>query len=311
MIVKTNPEFGIELALSVPYAYWLYKQGDLNAVITSKGMSPYYYFCDDVREVFQNRTIDNKAAGLDSLPNNWIHGINPLEQPGVLDYSKWECPPYEEFFKTDEYTFDKPTVFITNKYNMEHGEPPYGYFSIECLYNLFVNLDKKGYNVIYKRASNREKEFAIDQNEVNSLASGYLDIKANVDGVGIVTDYEFCKFFPNVTLIDSLVESSSYSYNETQLRVMAGCAGFITVCGGNSILSAMFKKPTISYVHKGKELRPNYFGPDTYFQKLSNNNVHPVFDVIGHINKETHGHKVNHSGTNDYREVYNLVDRLF
>lgn len=311
MIVKTNPEFGVELALTVPYAYHLHKQGKLEGVITSKGMSPYYYFCNNVKEEFTFRTIDNAAAGLNTLPNNWIHGINSLEQPGVLDYNEWEVPPYADHFANDEFKFDRPTIFLTNKYNLEHGEVPYGFFDIESLYKIFTLLDEKGYNVVYKRASNKEKEFTIDQNEANSLSSGYHDIKANVEGVGIVTDYKFTEFFNNVFLIDSLVEQSSYGYNETQLKVMANCSGFITVCGGNSILSSMFGKPTISYVHKGKELRPNYFGPDTYFQKLSNNNVYPAIDVIGHINKETYGHKVNNSGKNDYSEVYRLIEGLF
>ena len=73
MIVKTNPEFGVELALTMPYVYSLHKQGKLNTVITSKGMKPFYYFCDDVREEFNYRTIDNAAAGLNDIPNNWIH----------------------------------------------------------------------------------------------------------------------------------------------------------------------------------------------------------------------------------------------
>ena len=47
MIIKSNPEFGIELALVVPYAYWLHTQGKLDKVITSKGMKPFYYFCDE------------------------------------------------------------------------------------------------------------------------------------------------------------------------------------------------------------------------------------------------------------------------
>ena len=53
MIVKTNPEFGIELALTVPYAYWLHKNNQLEGVITSRGMSPFYYFCNNVKEEFQ------------------------------------------------------------------------------------------------------------------------------------------------------------------------------------------------------------------------------------------------------------------
>ena len=38
MIIDTNPEFGIELTLVVPYAYWLHTQNKLEKVITSKGM---------------------------------------------------------------------------------------------------------------------------------------------------------------------------------------------------------------------------------------------------------------------------------
>ena len=73
MVIKSNPEFGIELALVIPYAYWLHTQGKLDKVITSKGMKPFYYFCDDVEESFEYRTIDNEAAGLNEMPNNWIH----------------------------------------------------------------------------------------------------------------------------------------------------------------------------------------------------------------------------------------------
>lgn len=324
--IKNNAEFGVELALAVPYAYWLHLHNKLKTIITSKGMKPFYYFCDDVREEFNYRTIDNAAAGLNDLPNNWIHhnthkifgkdwgDLSEKEQfnaNGVLDYSEWECPPYNEYYKNDEFKLEKPTIFITNKFNLEHGETPYGYFDIEVLYNIFNTLKDKGYDVIYKRSSNREEGITIDQNEINSLNQGFHDIKANIEGVGVTTDYQLCKYFSNVTLIDDIINESKYSYNETQLKLMANSFGFITVCGGNSILSSLFKKPTISYVHKGKELRPNYFGPKSYFQKISNNNVHPSYDVMGHINDETYNYKVNNTGKNDYSEVFKLIKQLF
>lgn len=311
MIVKTNPEFGIELALTVPYAYYLHKQGKLEGVVTSKGMSPYYYFCDNVKEEFAYRTIDNAAAGLNTLPNNWIHGINPEVEPGVIDYSEWEVPPYADHYTNEQYKFDKPTIFVNNKYNLEHGEKPFGFFDIKCLYDLFSLLKEKGYNVIYKRATNKEKDFTIDQNEMNSLHSGYHDIAANVEGVGLINDFGLTTYFDNVTLINKYVDESTDNYNLTQLKVMANCSGFITVCGGNSILCSLFGKPVISYVHKGKELRPNYFGPNTYFQRLSNNNVHPAIDVIGAINTKTYDHPVNETGTNDYSKVFELTNKLF
>tara|TARA_R100001082_G_scaffold101748_1_gene71440 strand:- start:288 stop:1238 length:951 start_codon:yes stop_codon:yes gene_type:complete len=316
MIIKNNAEFGVELALAVPYAYWLHQNNQLNTVITSKGMKPFYYFCDDVREEFEFRTIDNAAAGLNDLPNNWIHGINPLEEPGVLDYSKWTPPPYKEYYKNNDIKFKKPIVFISNKFNLEHGEIPFGFFDIKCLHEIFSCLTEKGYEVVYKRVTNKESHFTIDQNEMNSINAGYNDILANVDGIGIINDHQLTKYFDNVYLFDDLVEKyNQFNYNEVQLKVMANCDKFITVCGGNSILSSLFDGTVISYVHKGKELRPNYFGKNSYIQKLSKANVLPVFDVIGKVNDEKiikeYGHKINHTGTNDYTELIQTVKEKF
>tara|TARA_R110000824_G_scaffold268808_1_gene457419 strand:+ start:1194 stop:2180 length:987 start_codon:yes stop_codon:yes gene_type:complete len=310
--LKVNPEFGIELALAVPYAYWLHTQGELEKVITSKGMKPFYYFCDDVDESFTVRTIDNAAAGLNSLPNNWIHHnslkvfgkeYNDLEDTsvanGVLDYSQWTPPPYKEYYKNDEFKFDdRPLVFVSNKFNLEHGETPYGYFDVKCLYDMFSYLTDAGYSVIYKRATNKEKDFTIDQNEINSINLGFDNILANVEGIGTISDRNLPEMMDNVYLLDDI--PTNYSYNETQLKIMANCDRFISVCGGNSILSSYFEGTMLSYVHKGAELRPNYFGKNSYFRKLSNANIVPVFDVIGKINEETYNYKVNTTGKQDY-----------
>ena len=311
MVVKNNAEFGIELALSVPYAYWLHKQDQLETVITSKGMKPFYYFCDDVREEYNHRTIDNKAAGLDELPNNWIHGDNGK---GVLDYSKWICPPYKEYFSNNEFLFKNKTVFIINKYNWEHDHIPYGYFDIQCLYNIFNILTSKGYTVIYKRCDNKSPSITFDQNEQKSLISGYTDIRANVEGIGTITDKELTQYYDDVILFDDLLKTSNYSYNETQLKVMANCTHYISVCGGNGILSSLFGGNTILYIHTGKELRPGYFGKDSYFQKLSDNKLTPIFDVIHNIKDnytpEPYEHKVNITGKNDYSELLETIKLL-
>ena len=96
---------------------------------------------------------------------------------------------------------------------------------------------------------------------------------------------------------------------------MANSKGFITVCGGNSILSSYFGKTVISYVHKGKELRKNYFGKNSYFPKLSGANVIPVYDVIGKVNNielaKEYGHKINDTETNDYTELLCQIKEKF
>jgi len=295
MVIKTNPEFGIELALSVPYAYYLHTQGKLDTVITSKGMKPFYYFCEDVREDFNDRTIDNSAAGLDELPNNWIHGFDSMNQPGVLNYDEWMTPPYRDYYKNDEYKFGGKVVFVTNKYNIEHGHEPYGYFDIKCLYDIFTYLTSVGYDVIYKRPLNTE--FVVDQNEMRSAMSD-MHIVADVEGIGLISDRDLPKYFDKVYLFDDLI--NNYSYNETQMKIMANTDYFISQSGGNTILSCMWDRPVITYLTQGKELRPNYFGKNSYFQKLSNQKCIPIYDVIGKINSTTYNHYVNDTGKNDY-----------
>ena len=71
--IKTNCEFASELVCVVPYTNWLHQNNKLEKVITSKGMKPFYYFCDNVEEKYEHRSIDNLNNGVQNLPNNWIH----------------------------------------------------------------------------------------------------------------------------------------------------------------------------------------------------------------------------------------------
>ena len=45
---------------------------------------------------------------------------------------------------------------------------------------------------------------------------------------------------------------------------------FISVCGGNTMLSSCLWDNYDNLYSQGKELRQNYFGENSYFQKLSN-----------------------------------------
>lgn len=321
MIVKLNPEFGIELVLGVPYAYYLHLQNELTTVITSKGMSPFYFFCDDVRETFNERTINNELAGLNTLPNNWIHHnafaltgrdyqeLSAREQVninGVLDYSKWICPDFKKQYAPSKT--ERKTVMVTNKYNIEHGEMPRGYFDIPCLIRIFEMLIDRDYNVIYKRENNTNPEFAYDENELTTVQTDLVNgICGRVNWRSdIITDYELVNEYryKGVTNLQYEVKqlmdnNPKMCYNEAQLRIFAKCDNYISVCGGNAILSAMFGGKVIIYVHKGKELRQNYFGNDSYFKKLSNSELHPVLDPV------------TPDRCNDYSGIYEAIENHF
>ena len=261
MIIDTNPEFGIELTLVTPYAYWLHKQGKLEKVITSKGMKPFYYFCDDVEEKYNYRTVNNQAAGLSNIPNDWIYGTrnNALLYKdewedwngftdgvggcGILDYRKWQLPDYNKHYKNDEYKLDKPFIVVCNRYNWEHGKPPTGYFDIECLYNIFTYLTSKGYAVVYKRPTNTE--FPLDQNEMNTLANKEY-LLANIEGVGVISDHQLALGLEDVYLLEQL-NTNNLSYNELQINYFTNAKGFITMGGGSTLFPCFFQKPTVAY----------------------------------------------------------------
>jgi len=293
MDIKINSEFAHELVLAVPYAYWLHVNGRLSSVTTSTGMSPFYYFCNDVRESFTSRTLDNSQAGLNALPNTWIHhnavsvtgkdynALSPTEQSkvnGVLDYSQWLAPDYKNMYGNVKL-FETPYIVVNNNFNIESGNDiskTMRYFDIKALYDIFNILTKKGYTVIYKRPTNTE--FALDENEMLSVRQN-ITLKANVEGIGELTDYELCEYYDGRVINLNKIDRPEYSYNELQLRIFANASGFITPNGGGGILCGYFSAPVVMHVTSGKELRPNYLtNKDSYYSKLSDNTLHAVID---------------------------------
>ena len=313
MILRTNPEFASELVCIIPYAYWLHKEGKLEKVITSTGMKSFYYFCDDVEEQYKFRTLDNLNSGLEEVPNNWVHHnaeavtgkdyseLTEEEQNnmnGVLDYRKWSPPPYKDYYQTDEFNHLKPYIIVNNNYNIEYGKPiseSLRFFDIKTLYDIFNYLTNSGYIVIYKRPNNTE--FAPDNNEIETLNRN-ISLTAEVEGQGVITDYELCEHYNDVINMNKMKEEySQCTYNDFQLKLFSSADGFVTTNGGGGILCSYFKKPVVMYVPHGKELRKNYItNRNSYLNKLSDDNIHSVLDP---------------GDVNDYFKVIKKVTEVF
>jgi hypothetical protein len=193
-------------------------------------------------------------------------------------------------------------IFVSNRYNVEHGKPPMGYFDIPFLYDLFNHLTDNGYGVIYKRPKN--SEFPLDQNEMSGLQMGFTDITADVDGVGVITDYQLTTFYDDVILVDDLIKSEdSNVYNEVQLQLFSKVNGFVTMGGGGSILCSMFGVPNISYFNATAECkRENYFNDDNYYRKMSEHEFYPILDCVEDV-------KIR--GYRDYSELITTVKKVF
>jgi len=323
--IDVNPEFCYELTCAIPYAYYLHKHNLLEKVIIPKGMKPFYYFCKNVEEKYEQRNIDNFTNGVQNLPNKWLHhnaesvfgkdyGELTEEQKrevaGVLDYSKWILPDYKNHYTNDKLKFKKPMIVIANQFNVEgdwrrsKSWQPHRYFDIKCLYEMFEYLTGKGYSVLYKRPKNTE--FVVDENEIRTLinhSKENIKLEANVEGIGVIDDYELTRYYDDVYLIDDIVdENSNYSYNEIQLMLFANAKGFISVSGGSGILTCYFRKPNILYCTIGRETSPHYWSKNSYYQKISNNNAIPVINKYEEIYED---------GKHNYNDLFKQIKETF
>ena len=268
--LEIYPEFASEMVLSIPYAYYLHNRGELGKVSICRGMKPFYYFAEDVVEVFSNRSLDNGAA-LKNIPNQWLHHYDGVD--GVINYEEWEVPPYEEHFKNNLFDSLKPFIIVNNIYN----EPwlGNGCFDIKNLYDIFTYLTETGYNVVYKRPTN--KEFAVDQNEYHTTST---DIFAEVEGIGTINDYQLCDYFDNVININKLWEETKLDYSTLNLSLFSETEGFITPAGAGSQLFAFYKKPLLMYLTRGREVeRYGYLNnEDCYYKRLADTPLHLLYD---------------------------------
>ena len=263
--VECNAEFSVEFILAVPYAYWLHKNGLLEKTISVKDSKAVYFFSENHEDKYDFRTVDNAAAGLNRLPNNWLHH-NPEvsnDRAGILDFSQWEWPPFKEYYKNDTFVYDKPLCIISSKHASEWGGKPINFLDIKTLYELFDYLTKK-YTVVYKRPKNTD--YSADQNENYKVG----DVEANVEGIGVINDYDLARNMGVLVFRDLLEKHKEMSYNELQFKLYANCDKFITTQGGNSTIAGAFGKQNINFIKRGKELREGYHDEGRWYNKMNN-----------------------------------------
>lgn len=230
-----------------------------------------YYFSPEHEEKYSYRTIDNDAAGLNRLPNNWIHHNPKVSggKAGVLDFSEWLMPPYKEVYKNDIFKFEKPLLIISNKYASEWNGAPTNYLDLETLDILFGIL-KRRYTLVYKRP--RSSDYVCDENESVDIG----DLKAIAVGFGPVTDYELCRMHNVINYTDLLLKYPEMTYNELQFKLFANCDNYISVQGGNSHICSLFGKTNINYIIQGKELREGYFDESGWYYRMNHCRTIPV-----------------------------------
>jgi len=240
-----NVEFGYELLSALPYAYHLYQQGKLASTTSAVDTSCLYYFSP-------KHNIDNTPRGWDNMsrasnvPNIRIHRPQ-------LDFDVWSPPPLKERYKNNHFVWDKPTLCICNRINVEWGKGVINYFDEETLDKLFSELSAQ-YHIVYFNIQGRPEFY---------------------DGVEpvAINDVEICRKY-GVTIIHDLVKDNpALSFNTIQLMVMANCERFITMNGGYGILASYMGGTNIIYSKECKEITPQVNSFYRWYHKLGGSRI--------------------------------------
>ena len=222
-------EFGPEMQLVIPYAYYLYKHDLLGKTVSSLDTKAFYYFSQNHEEKYSHRMYRHPNAP----PRSFLP--NPNEHVFRLNTSKWIPPPYKSKYANKRFKWNKQPLIITNKLCLEWGGPPVNYIDLPVLEKI-IRLLKNEYQLIYCRL--RTEDIINDDNE-------------SID----FSDSDLIKHFPEVLTIQELHRNNQdLSFNNLQLMLYANCNKFISVQGGNSVLASYFGGVNVIYVVKGHEL---------------------------------------------------------
>jgi glycosyltransferase involved in cell wall biosynthesis len=237
-----NIEFGYELLSAIPYAYELHLAGLLSETESGWGSDPLYYFSPKHTINSQKRSWFNtskaRSSGL-----KYVNIHSPELQPKVF-------PPYAQHYANNVYKWDKPTLCICNRANIEWEHSIINYFDATILHWMFANLKDK-YEIIY---------FPIQIPE---------SIQDNGTPVQVINDIKVAHAH-GVTVFTDLLKGAKW--NDVILRVFANCKHYITMNGGYSILASYFQGQNIIYSKPGtpqtKELTTGAFW--RYYPNINN-----------------------------------------
>jgi len=229
--ISFSGEFTPDIAFALPFAYWHYKNGTLLSTEDANYTRELYFFSPDHKESFDTRTTE---------------GNYNFETPRILysqnyNMSKWTQVPLKEMYSNDIYVYDKPTLIVANRYNMEWDGPPVSFLSVPYLKNVFDRYKDK-YQIIYNRP--RPANITNDNSDIYDL-NEYDWIEEN---------------YPEIILMENLYKENKAAcrnFNHLQLMVYANANHFLSTHGGTGALASYFGGVNILLSKKGGE---HHFG---------------------------------------------------
>jgi hypothetical protein len=236
-------EYGPEITTFIPLVHWLKRQGLLvdRRVVTYRGMEPYYFFLDGGEFLAKDERRLKLAPRERSWPTNNTH---------TATRKPWHDPPdYRSFYAKRARSFEKPTLFIQNKFAVEWGIGPINFLPIRSLQGLLMLAVDKFQIVFSRPVVQRSAGYSNDHSEYCDYPD--LDLVRHTNGVLILED---------------VARAEERPYNEVKLEFLAGAHLFVAVQGGSAHILAAFGNSLLAILHRyGKELPHAYsHGPYKY-----------------------------------------------
>lgn len=235
-------EFGPEITTFIPFVAWLSQEGYLSGrrIVTYAGMRPYYFFLEESE-------FEEKIE-----PRNWLPESErywPSNSTYTATASPWHVyPDYRLHFMQKGKRFDRPVLFIQNKFAVEWDEGPVNYIPLDGLRRL-LGLTANRFDVVYSRPRERAIGYSWD----HGAACDYPD-RAVIEQFAHVTDFE------------AECQATGGNYNQTKLEVLAKSHLFVAVQGGGAHVLACFGGSLLLLLHNAGDEYPHAYqhGPYKY-----------------------------------------------
>eukprot|EP00271_Cylindrocystis_brebissonii_P000732 TRINITY_DN1095_c0_g1_i6.p1 TRINITY_DN1095_c0_g1~~TRINITY_DN1095_c0_g1_i6.p1 ORF type:complete len:443 (-),score=37.06 TRINITY_DN1095_c0_g1_i6:173-1501(-) len=238
-------EFGYELMVVLPFAYYHFLQGTLGRTKSCGDSSTalLYWFSERHEHVEGCARDDYKNQ---VAPYGWTGGLHKSRIP-----PQWYPPPlaahFREWGKLWKIPPHSKLIIISNKLSNEWFKGPINIIDIPTLKQTIQSYIEADFYVIYNRAGNAVPE---DKWQVVDSSGLRLDDYKIIRKLRLQEPYR-----SRLRLVQDIAdEHPGLSFNECQFRIMARSKCFLSVQGGNSIVSSYFGGTNIIFARRGFEL---------------------------------------------------------
>ena len=239
--IEYTGDYGAEIATFIPFVGWLKASGHLEGrkVVTYGGMRPYYFFLDDGEYA-------EKPGPREWLPpdeRDW-----PSNSTYTATRQPWHRPPdYRAQYRNQGRRFERPVIFVQNKFTVEWEHGPINYMPLKALRSLFERTADR-FDVVYSRPG------------IAPPALGYtVDHQTHCDYPALAVP----KDIAHVTVLEQLC-ADGRAYNQTKLELLAKSHLMVGVQGGGAHLLACFNAAVLLLLHYLGEEHPHAYASGPY-----------------------------------------------